>query len=209
MSAFREEAVRLFDLALATTRDGGEDDRRWRASMAAVYADALLASLAPKDDGLRTKQVSAKDMDADRVIVDFDAPAQKVPAKYEPKVGDVVRYGEVKIDYVVTRLASDFGGMYREKDGSWRDWFAGGDCPGIDCRYLRPATPAERIAAGLDKATPATGEAKEWNGADEEALRDASVLAAHKKESAYLRAGYERAFQDGARWQFEKGRVKS
>ena len=119
MTLSRDELAARFAVVAYGAPDVGEITQDDLAKHAVTMADALLAALSP--------------------------PVAVAPATYVPKVGDVVRFSPLPHDYIVTRLSPSLGGKFN--DDGWRDWY-GGDAP-YGCAYLRPATAAERAAAGL------------------------------------------------------------
>jgi hypothetical protein len=108
------------------------------ATNAVAMADALLAALASKPAA---------------------PPPAAAPVAYVPKVGDVVRVGDDALhEYLITRDGAAWG-----RELPVQDRFDVGNLIG-PLTYLRPATPAERAAAGL--SVEPTPEAPDARGED-------------------------------------------
>ncbi len=124
MTLDRDELARDFALALAQGYGFNEDV----ASRGVVLADALLAALASRPA--------------------LAPPPAAAPVAYVPKVGDYVTWGACVCVYRVTNVAGQHVKMtpcdkrwsYASDDEVWCD------------PSLRPATPAEREAAGIPAA---------------------------------------------------------
>ena len=219
MKLDRDETIRAFACALvASKREFDINDPRPFEEKATGYADTLLAHLAPKVEG---------DASGDRVFwqhgetgrsgwfplginpgcgwirvnrtIGCTTPKVEAPPPYVPKVGDVVRWRNARDERLVVGLAS--GGDYYFKclpNPTDENLHGVGNV----AVFIRPATPEERKAAGLDAAPTPPAPVVEWDGA---VVRDAAWIRSkevHGDANRWSAAADD--FVAGARWMFNR-----
>ena len=122
-------------------------DPETAARRAVQHADQLLLALTPPVAGPCPGEDARDDAEARKRIAAPVAPKSEA-AKYEPRVGDVVRYDDTNAgdEMIVSRIEGGitYWRYLRVRGGADISSFQ----PSA-LRFIRPATPAERAAAGL------------------------------------------------------------
>ena len=180
MTLSREEiAVRVLQGFAAFE---GPCDPKNYAATAVEWSDALLRALTPTP-----------------------APVAPPAGKYEPRVGDVVRY-KGGATFGAGGLCVLIAPSKKSSNGAWKAYALDDGCPHGDpiptmsyyWEYLRPATPSELAAAGLSVPPPAPTPAPEDDAAADARIdailddrKDADAIkAAAVRQRAEHRATY-------------------